>query len=401
MHGVQIMYQGFHGLVGLSDDLSVGKESGLGLQSGYFLGCAEFLQSFGFYLHIVVVPCHARADALFRFDLFAEGFHFVSTVFHIKEKLQHFSHVGPVQFFVGLSDSWRDSIVEVRDGLAAMLVVLVGLDGDTCQCSVAFDVVWLSEMAVTCWKSALKQFNQINLAAGHGQRVEIHVMDVNVAAVVSLGIFRIYDIHLIKLFGAFGAILQHGSHGCVAVDVGVFTFDVYFFCLFKGQILVDMHQLGVHASDACTFSTVQYIFLGCSCMTVFNKYLFHRVLYLLYSRGVVVADLQQVELYLSCKIWWHFSVTAAQHFGGVEYGIGYLFHVKFNHSAVSFNDSFNVFHRLVLLLRHTRYSIFSFLPKENYTINKTVVNVLLHVYMMCHDTDRWKTKDKCWKNLCP
>ena len=43
---------------------------------------------------------------------------------------------------------------------------------------------------------------------------------------VGLGVLGLEDEHLVELLGALGAILEHGAHGGVAVDVGVLPLDV-------------------------------------------------------------------------------------------------------------------------------------------------------------------------------
>ena len=60
------------------------------------------------------------------------------------------------------------AVVEVGDGLSAVLIVLVGLNGDGSQCGIAGDALGLSQIAVTGGKATVEQPENINLAAGGG-----------------------------------------------------------------------------------------------------------------------------------------------------------------------------------------------------------------------------------------
>ena len=75
-------------------------------------------------------------------------------------------------------------------------------------------------------KPPLEQLQQVDLAAGGGQRQKIQIVDMDIALAVRLGMLRIEDEHLIELLGALGAVLEHGAHGGIAVDVGVLSLDV-------------------------------------------------------------------------------------------------------------------------------------------------------------------------------
>lgn len=92
-----------------------------------------------------------------------------------------------------------------------MLIVLVGLDGDTSECRIAGDVVRLAQHAMTGGEATLEQAAQIDLAARSGERVEIHVVDVDVAFAMSAYELRIDDAHLVELLCGFRAVFQHGN----------------------------------------------------------------------------------------------------------------------------------------------------------------------------------------------
>ena len=105
----------------------------------------------------------------------------------------------------------------------------------------------------------------------------------DVAAVVCLCVLWVQHKHLIKSLGALRAIFEHGAHGGVAVDIGVFPLDVVFGSAFEGQVLIHLHQGGVHLPHTGALCAVEDIFFGSAGMSVFNQYLFHHVLNLLDS----------------------------------------------------------------------------------------------------------------------
>ena len=123
-------------------------------------------------------------------------------------------------------------------------------------------------------------------------------MDVDIALTVCLGELGVEDIHLIEFLRALGAVLEHGAHRGIAVDVCVLALDVVILRGFEGQILVDLHQLGVHLADSCALRTVEDELLGCSCMAVLNQDLLDGILYVFYGGGGVLLSLQ-ILLYLS------------------------------------------------------------------------------------------------------
>lgn len=90
-----------------------------------------------------------------------------------------------------LVDARSHSIVEVRDRLAAVLLVLVGLEDDGSESAVASDRIRGAEVAMTGVETAVfKEAERIGLAAGQGAGgVEIEVVDVNLAVIVSGGEF--------------------------------------------------------------------------------------------------------------------------------------------------------------------------------------------------------------------
>ena len=227
VHGVQVMHQGLHGLEGLAIGvargvlLGVGHDAvsrgliGAGLNEGGHHGGAEI----GIHLQ--------RGDGARLLLDASEGLlGKVAVVGDVGQQVDTLGDVLLEQTAVGLAHTHGQAVVEVADGLAAVLVVLVRLDGNAGQGRVAGNVVGLAQHAVAGGEAALEQLAQLDLAAGGGQGVEVHVVDVDIALAVGLGVARVDDAHLVELLGRFRAVLQHGAHGGVGVDVGVLALHV-------------------------------------------------------------------------------------------------------------------------------------------------------------------------------
>ena len=110
-------------------------------------------------------------------------------------------------------------------------------------------------------KAVAEQLQQIDLAAGGGQREKIQIVNVDVTVAVRRCMRRVKDEHLVELLCALRAVLEHGAHRGIAVDVGVLALDVVLDGGLEGQILVDLHQAGIHLTHARTLVAVQDVFL--------------------------------------------------------------------------------------------------------------------------------------------
>ena len=124
-------------------------------------------------------------------------------------------------------------------------------------------------------------------------------MNMYVALSVGSGMLRLKNKHLVKLLGALRAVLKHGSHGCIAVYICVFSLGIVILGFFEGKILICLHQPCVHLSYSGTLSSVKDEFLCGSGMTVFYEHLLYGILYLLYGRHLIMTYLYQIYLYLS------------------------------------------------------------------------------------------------------
>ena len=294
MHRVQIMNEGLHRLIGFSSDFLVCEFTGTILHFHRFRLRNDFFQLSELQFRVIVIPCHTREYPVFMLNLTFKRFHSLDAVLHIFEKIQHLAEIRHIQTFIGFFHAGRHAVIKVRHGLSSMLIVLIGLNGNTGKRRIAFDIVRFSEMPMSGRKAALQQFHQINLAAGHRQRVEIHIVNMNVAGFMCLGKLRIDDIALVELFRALRTVLEHRSHRGIAVDIGVFALDLVLFRFLKGQILINLHQLGIHVSDSGALRSVKNIFLSRTGVSVFDQNFFDGVLNLFYGRNLIMADLKQI-----------------------------------------------------------------------------------------------------------
>ena len=227
VHGVQVVHQGLHGLVGGVVRLPPGGLFGVGggvlrlllgdlleavlpLVAGEVLGKALTVLFGGGHGHLVPQVGLGRVD---------HGLYI--PVGHGLLDLQKLHQGLEVLLAVGLVHALGHGVVENRHALAAVHLVLVGLDGDAGQSGVAADVVGLPQVAVAGGKAVVEQLDQVDLAAGLGKGVEVLVVDVDLPVGVGLGDVGRDDVLIVEALGPLRAVLQHGAHGGVGVDVGV------------------------------------------------------------------------------------------------------------------------------------------------------------------------------------
>ena len=165
-----------------------------------------------------------------------------------------------------------------------MLIVLITLNGNAGQCRIGLNMLRFSDEPVSGGKSALKQFFQVDLAAGRRQREKIQIVDVNVSGDMRLRMLRIENVHLIELLRPFRSVLQHSPHGRIPVDIGIFALDIVLCRIAESEILVNFHQFCIHISDAGPLRAVENIFFRRTGVTFFDENLFYRILHLFHGR---------------------------------------------------------------------------------------------------------------------
>ena len=208
----------------------------------------------------------------------------ICRILHAAQQFQRPIQIVPETLAVGLLDAGGHAVIEIHDALAAVLVVLVGLNGDAGQRGIAVDIVGLPQHAVTGGEAAVEQVQQVDLAAGGGQGVEVQVVDMDVPVMMGSRKTGVQHVHFIELLRAFAAELEPTAHGGIAVDVGVFAFDVAVHRVLAGDVLEHLHQAGVHLTHTAALGAVQDVRLGRAHEALFDQHAFHHVLHLLHGR---------------------------------------------------------------------------------------------------------------------
>ena len=131
-------------------------------------------------------------------------------------------------------------------------------------------------------EAALEQLLQLDLAARGGEGVEVHVVDVDVAFAVGAGELRVDDAHLVELLGRLRAVLEHGTHGGVGVDVGVLALHVRVRRLRERDVLERLDEAAVHVARAAALGAVQDVGLGRLHEAGLDKRLLYQVLHALH-----------------------------------------------------------------------------------------------------------------------
>ena len=327
VHGVEVVHQRFHrlirGLLGVLKGLLDGE---VDVQGGGVLsedlpdeGKALFIEDGFVFLNVGAQPGLYSILAL----------HIVE----IKDQAQFLDE--------GLGDAGGEAVFEIRDALPAVLVVLIGLNGDAGKGAVAADIVGFAQEAVARAEAALEQRLDVDLAAGGGQAQEIKVVDVDVAVLVREAVLRVEDVHLVELLGTFAAVTQHHAHSGVAVDVGVLALEIVVLGVLEGEVADGGHEPGVHFPDLGPLVAVQDVRLGGAGMAALDKGFFYQILHLFHiGDGVLellIEALQHFGGYLERKDIILPSLTA----GGTEDCLSDLVHVKRNNACVTFPDRTN------------------------------------------------------------
>ena len=237
----------------------------------------------------------------------------------------------------GLCHADGKAIVKVDDALSAVLVVLVGLQRNAGQRRIALNVVGLAQKAVAGGKAARKQLDDVDLGTGRGQRVKIKIVDVDISLTMRSCLLRLQNEFFVKLLGTLTAVLEHGAHGRVAVNIAVFPLDVGIDGVGKGQLLVNLHQARVHLAHAAALGTIQNVVLGHHVVAVFHEHPLDDVLNVLNGRRMVGENLPQPLLHLERKLGSSLCRAAAR-LHGLGYGRVNLGNVIGHFPSVSFHD---------------------------------------------------------------
>ena len=184
-------------------------------------------------------------------------------------------------------------------------------------------------MTVSGGKTVLEELEQVDLAAGLGEKVEILVVDVDVAAVVRVGNVLVKNVVVNKVLRAFGTVFEHGPHCRVGVDVGILALDVGILCVNKGQGLENVHEILLCLAQLAAFGAVEYVCLGRFGEIVGNQHFLHNILYLLDRRNGVRRNFIQ-HLIGEGKHFFFGNFLVGNGVSGLSDSVAYLGGVEFN-----------------------------------------------------------------------
>ena len=281
VHRIEVVHEALHGLI----RLAVGAAQRAGahvldhVRGGLVGQTARVRDDFrGRGVEVLGVGAEARLfarDGAARVDGHLREDGFVVAVEHILERVLQ---TALVELRKRLAHALGHRVVEVRHALTAVLVVLVGLDGNGRQRRVARDALRLAQITVARREAAVEQAQQVDLAARRRQRVEVEVVDVDVALAVGLRLLGREQIRGVVRLRARRADLEHRAHRRVAVDVRIVALHVRNARVHAGDLVDGAHQAGVRLADARAVGAVQDELLGSVLTARAHQLLLHRVL---------------------------------------------------------------------------------------------------------------------------
>ena len=239
------MHNGFHGLIGTPADLLLGlaeRELKRLLRRG---PSDTRLQPLAQGADIRLVAAQRRPARLGLGGVYNLGHRLLVHPGVRRENGEGLAQVLNQQAAVCLFHALGERIVKVRNALAAVLVVLVGLDGNAGQRRIALYVLRLAQIAVAGIEAVGEQPVDIDLAAGRRQRVKVKVVYVNPALLIGARLFGREQIGCVIGLGRGAAELQHAAHGGVAVHIRIVALEVRAARVGVGDFVARLHERGV------------------------------------------------------------------------------------------------------------------------------------------------------------
>ena len=270
-----------------------------------------------------------------------QGLQVLFQILVLSPDCQNLRQILRVQLAEGLLYAVRHAVVEVDDGLPAVLVILIGLNGNTCQGGIGGDIVGLPQEAVPGGEAALEQLLDVDLGTGRSQGVEVQIVDVDVALLVCLSVFRLQNEHLVELLGPLAAILEHGSHSSIAVYVGILPLDVRLNGIGEGDLLISLHEPGVHLAGLAALVAVKDVRFGGFGEVLLHQDFFYDVLDVLHFGSRYAFRLNNIDDHLGQSFRRLLHISKAS--GGKRFvnGIGDFLGVKGDVASVSLAQGFN------------------------------------------------------------
>ena len=338
MHGVKVMNKRFHSLESRAVDFFFRTFKGKCLCFFRKFRTVFFGKKFQF--------CGFVFFAVLKFGPFAAGFYcfihnaFCNTVaaFFVCKKFQCAAHILAIDFFIAFRNAGCHSVIKVRNALAAVLVVLVGLNGNAGQSRIACDILRFAKMAVAGIETVFKKFKNIYLAAGGGKGKKIQIVNMDISVMVGSGVAGIKNIHFVKLLCGLAAVFKHGTHGGIAVDVRVFAFNVVFFCGLESKAFQSLHQAGVHFAHFVAVCAVKNIAFCGAGMAGFYQHFFNHVLNMFNGRDFYKFGIFNIIHNHICDGFRFGIIAASVCFCGHKNSVCDFIHIKISYSAVAFYD---------------------------------------------------------------
>ena len=268
-------------------------------------------------------------------------FHQRGLVLGAQHVLNGLVQLAGVQLGEGFGNALGHAVVKVGNALAAVLIVLVGLNGDGRQRRIAGNAVGLPQEAVAGGEAIVEQTQNVDLGAGGGQRIEIKVVDVYVTLRMGAGLLGGEQVGRVVGLGPGSADLQHAAHGGVAVNVGVVPLHVAQAGVHIGDLVDGAHQAGVGLADAGAVGSVQDVVLGSLLVAGFHQGLFGQILHLLDLGGIVAADLLQLGGDQIGHMGGFGGVVIAGGDHGFENGLGDFALIEQNLTAIALDNAFD------------------------------------------------------------
>ena len=134
------------------------------------------------------------------------------------------------------------------------------------------------------------------MAAGGRQGIEIHIVDMDIPFPVRPGLLLAQNVFLVIVLGALRAVLQHGAHGSIAIDIGVIPLAVAIRGVGEGQLVVGAHQVRIHFPGAGALGAIQDIALCDEGIAILHQHLLHHILDIFDTRVSIDKFLGQLLL---------------------------------------------------------------------------------------------------------
>ena len=158
---------------------------------------------------------------------------------------------------------------------------------------------------------------------------------------MGLGMLRLEDEHLVELLRPLGAVLEHGAHSGVAVDVGVFPLDVGVDGVGERDVLIGLHQAGVHLPGPAALVAVEDVGLGGLDKAVVHQHPLHDILDVFHIRSCYALHLQHSDHLVGQRPGHVLLAGLVGCFEGFGNGSGNFILVKLHQASITFFQLFN------------------------------------------------------------